>query len=205
MRVEMDDLIAYGELGLAEAARDYRPDLGVQFTSFAYYRVRGAIYDGLSKMSWISRARYKRLCFEQRANELLAHEAAECASSTADSEPSLEQNARWFRGLAEKLAVIHFASQSDDGSGVRDSTIEDPQARTAPAIVAQRELGEKLHHLVAGLPHAEQTLVRRIYFEGATLQEAANALGMSKSWASRLHAKALEQLGRALRRLGASE
>ena len=40
----------------------------------------------------------------------------------------------------------------------------------------------------ATLPPAERRLVQTIYFEGATLQEAANRIGISKSWASRLHA-----------------
>ena len=37
MRIDLDDLIAYGELGLAEAARDFDPEVGTRFTTFAYY------------------------------------------------------------------------------------------------------------------------------------------------------------------------
>lgn len=202
MRVELDDLIAYGELGLAEAARDFRPDQGVQFVTFAYYRVRGAIYDGLSKMSWVSRAHYKRMRYEQRANEVLAENAARGGAGEA---ATVADNGKWFAGVTEKLAIVHFASQADDGSGVRDSAIADPQARSAPSILAQREIGEKLHDLVGTLPRIEQMLIRKVYFEGATLQDAASQLGVSKSWASRIHAKALEQLGRALRRSGTLE
>jgi len=40
-----------------------------------------------------------------------------------------------------------------------------------------------------------------VYFEGYTLQDAGNILGFSKSWASRLHAKVLENLAMDLRRL----
>ncbi len=201
VRVEMDDLIAYGEIGLAEAARDFDPTQRVAFTTFAYYRVRGAIYDGLSKMSWISRARYKRLRYEQMSTEVLAAEPGRQASDNA----TVEGEGKWFRNVTSKLAVVYLTGQDDQASGVRDSTIEDPQASAAPAIVAQREIVERLRDLVQSLPRVEQTLIQAVYFEGATLLEAANSLGISKSWASRLHAKALEQLGRALRRLGASD
>jgi RNA polymerase sigma factor FliA len=61
MQIEFEDLIAYGQIGLAEAARDFDPQRGIQFSTYAYYRIRGAIYDGVSKMSWTSRARYNRL------------------------------------------------------------------------------------------------------------------------------------------------
>jgi DNA-directed RNA polymerase specialized sigma subunit len=34
-------------VGLAEAARQFDPSRGGQFTTYAYYRIRGAILDGL--------------------------------------------------------------------------------------------------------------------------------------------------------------
>ena len=197
--VDLDDLIAYGQVGLAEAAREYDPSHGAQFTTFAYYRVRGAIYDGGSKMSWTSRARYKRHRYERLANEALQ---AEQAATVVES--SLEDQARWFRNVSEKLAVVYLASGGDEErhGGVRESALEDPCASPS-AMVAGREISEKLRQTVDQLPPAEQRLIRTIYFEGATLQQAADQLGISKSWASRMHAKVLEQMARTLRRLGA--
>ena len=58
--VELGDLEAYGQVGLLEAARDFDPTRGGRFSTFAYYRIRGAIYDGLAKMSWFSRTEYRR-------------------------------------------------------------------------------------------------------------------------------------------------
>jgi RNA polymerase sigma factor FliA len=46
-QVEREDVLRYAELGLVEAATSFNPALGVQFKTFAYYRIRGAIYDGL--------------------------------------------------------------------------------------------------------------------------------------------------------------
>ena len=201
-RMDMDDLIAYGEVGLAEAARDFDPQQGTAFTTFAFYRVRGAIYDGLSKMSWTSRARYRRLRFQQMSNEYLSSQAIQYPD---DATSTVESDAKWFRDTTEKLAVIFFSSNDDGQGGIRDSSIEDLNVPAAPSIVAQREIVAKLHELVDSLPNVEEKLIRKVYFEGATLQEAGNFLGISKSWASRLHAKALEHLARSLRRLGAQD
>jgi RNA polymerase sigma factor for flagellar operon FliA len=197
LKVEIEDLVAYGEVGLAEAARDFDPQQGTRFTTFAYYRVRGAIYDGLAKMSWTSRARYRRLKYQQLANEALAEEA-----SVAGANASLESEATWFRDVTEKLGAVYLASQTNDGQGIRDSTIEDPDAPSGPAIVAQREIVAKLEELVNSLSRPEQRLIREVYFEGTTLQHAADTLGISKSWASRMHARALDQLSKSLRRMG---
>ena len=48
--IELDDLISYGMMGLLEAAERYDPKKGVSFTTFSYYRIKGAIYDGLRGM-----------------------------------------------------------------------------------------------------------------------------------------------------------
>jgi RNA polymerase sigma factor for flagellar operon FliA len=198
MPVDLDDLIAYGQVGLAEAAREFDPKQGAQFTTFAYYRVRGAIYDGVSKMSWTSRARYKRY-----RNAQLANEALQAESEALGESDSLEQQARWLRNVSEKLAVVYLASGADEGrGGIRESSLEDPCASPS-ALVAGREISEKLRQVVEQLPSTEQRLIRTIYFEGATLQEAASQIGISKSWASRMHAQILEQLARTLRRIGA--
>ena len=198
VHVDLDDLIAYGQIGLAEAARDYHPGRGSQFTSYAYYRIRGAIYDGISKMSWTSRSRYHRLRYEQLANETL-REVNEAAEESSD-----EGDAKWFRGVTEKLTVVFLSSHGEDDAAWGDALIEDPSA-APPVEVASREIAQKLRELVATLPPAERRLIRTIYFEGATLQEAATALGISKSWASRLHAKTLSQLAVRLHGLGVRE
>lgn len=197
VRIELEDLVAYGELGLAEAARDFDPACGTKFTTFAYYRVRGAIYDGMSKMSWTSRARYRRLRYEQMANATLAEAAG---APTTD----LSSESQWLGDLSERLAIVFLNTQGEDGRGIRDSSIEDPGAAAPTAIAASREISQKLRDLIDTLPHVERRLIKETYFEGRTLQEAADRIGISKSWASRMHAKILDTLGRKLRQMGAS-
>jgi RNA polymerase sigma factor (sigma-70 family) len=47
--VEMDDLVSVGTIGLIEAADRYDAAHGVQFTSFAYGRVEGAMIDEIRR------------------------------------------------------------------------------------------------------------------------------------------------------------
>lgn len=199
VRAEMDDLIAYGELGLAQAARDFDAAHGVAFATFAYHRVRGAIYDGLAQMTWTSRAQYRRLRHLQMAEEVVAQDAH---SMPPGGRESLESGVRWLRSVTDQLTTVFLTSQTDDGPSIRDSTIEDPRA-TGATIVAQQEISERLHRLIDELPDIERRLVKAIYLDGGTLQSASTGLGISKSWASRLHAKALGTLARSLKRLGA--
>lgn len=195
-RMDLDDLVAYGQLGLAEAAHDFDPDEGCQFTTFAYYRIRGAIYDGLAKMSWTNRARYNKLRYQRMADEALRQSQDE----SSRSEDSLSDDATWFRNTTRQLGVVYLASHLGDEN--EESQFVD-RSEPPPAVVASQEIAEKLRRLVETLPHAERSILRNVYFEGTTLQEAADRAGVSKSWASRLHAKGLEQLARSLRQWGA--
>ena len=96
--VDVDDLVGYGSKGLVEAADRFDPRHGVAFSTFAYYRIRGAMYDGLRSMGWYSRADYARYRAEERANEYLRSRAdregaarAEGAAGQGDPRP------RWPR------------------------------------------------------------------------------------------------------------
>src|SRR6185437_11474430 len=73
--IEVDDLVGYGSKGLVEAAERFDARHGVAFTTFAYYRIRGSMYDGLRAMGWYSRADYTRYRAEERANEYLRSRA----------------------------------------------------------------------------------------------------------------------------------
>ena len=64
--------------------------------------------------------------------------------------------------------------------------------------VAHQELCELIRATVAELPETEKTLIQLTYFEGKSLTEAAEKLGKSKSWASRVHARILEKMARSL-------
>lgn len=83
----------------------------------------------------------------------------------------------------------------------------DTEKARDPALNAEEQLGEhellmRVREAVAKQPDAERHLLQRHYFDGITFDEAAKELGLSKSWASRLHARAIESLAREMKRDG---
>lgn len=192
-KFELDDLIAYGQVGLAEAAQDYQPDRGAQFSTYAYYRIRGAIYDGISRMSWIAGKPPPTVRFQQLAGETLEHSVQEHPAGESGDD------ARWLVDMTSRLAVVYLATSA---SG--HSAIDSQPAPGAPpgAAILNRELDEQLHRAVDALPDEQRSLIRLTYFDGLTLQDAAQKLGISKSWASRLHGKCLQTLAHSLRQVG---
>jgi len=70
------------------------------------------------------------------------------------------------------------------------------------AHAATRQLLARITRAIDERPEAERQLLRRHYFDDVTVEQAAAELGLSKSWASRLHARAIEGVAKALRREG---
>lgn len=66
------------------------------------------------------------------------------------------------------------------------------------ALLLKSESIGRLLSALGTLSPREQFVVRARYFEGRPLDEVARALGVSKSWASRLHGRALDRLRAAL-------
>lgn len=204
--VEIDDLIAYGQVGLAQAAKNFNPAHGASFTTFAFRRIRGAILDGLSQMAWFSRHEYHARRYEQMANELM--------NMVPDDLPpdTVEGTTRWLGGLSSSLAVVYLASsdessegtQAGDGGAGRIEIADDRGCGPQQDVIGS-ELRQRLRELIDALPSDAGTLIRLTYFEGKSLQAAADELRISRSWASRLHQKTLDRLAQAMRALGVDD
>src|SRR5690349_3163195 len=76
---EPGDLQAWGHQGLLEAKQRFDPSRNVRFSTFAYYRVRGAVLDGVRSQGFLKRRAYAKLkAFE--ATDSLAEEHAASAA-----------------------------------------------------------------------------------------------------------------------------
>jgi RNA polymerase sigma factor FliA len=197
--IEFDDLVAYGTQGLMEAAERYDPAHGTAFTTFSYYRIRGAIYDGLRGMGWLPRGEYARLRFEERANSLLQNATdREVGTAPGDREElGLEDDVRSIADALGSVAAIFVLAL--------DALPEEPAdpAARPEQLVEEQQQRHVVREALASLPEKERRLLELYYFEDKSLLDAGQALGLSKSWASRLHARAVTLLKEALERGGA--
>ena len=178
--VEIDDLIAYGQIGLLEAITAFDAERGRKFTTFAWHRIRGAILDGLGTMSWFNRAKFERSEYEQPAA------SAPATGPAADSTTAAPASASGRRPTRSGLETMPVMSREPD----------------AGDDVLKREMIAFLRDLVGALPEKEAGLLRGVFFEGRTLTEAARRVGISTAWASRLQTRTLADLRVALERNG---
>src|SRR5262245_20750938 len=199
--IEFDDLVAYGMQGLLEAAERYDARHGTSFTTFAYYRVRGAMFDGLRGMGWLPRSEYARIRFEERAGAYLQNladrEAGATASGDAHAVVNLEDEVRHIAEALGGVAAIFVTTLDARREEAEASTITPPPQQA----FENAERNHAISSALASLPEKERRLLELYYYDDRSLAEAGTALGLSKSWSSRLHARAITLLKDALEKL----
>jgi RNA polymerase sigma factor for flagellar operon FliA len=188
--VTVDDLRSFGREGLLHAARSFDPSRGVPFRRWANVRVRGAMIDGVRQWGTLPRQAYRELKALEAGDALIEQydedDAARPAQSAEDADSRLSS---FLAGMATAIAV-----GSMGGADTPEATPEE--------LLGDAEMLERVRMAVAKLPDQERHMVERHYFEGERLDQAAAALGLSKSWGSRLHARAIELITQALQTSG---
>jgi RNA polymerase sigma factor for flagellar operon FliA len=193
--MEPGDLVGYGTQGLIEAAKKFDPKQGTAFSTFAYYRIRGAIFDGMRTMGWYSRGDYARFRAEERASEYMAAASEREAADEAKSENTSEDKSKVLEDIAEILggvATVHITSIE----AARDAP--DDRFQAPDEAVLEAEGRERVREALAKLPEKERRLMELYYFADMNLEAAGKKLGLSKSWACRLHSRAVDHLREAL-------
>jgi RNA polymerase sigma factor for flagellar operon FliA len=194
--IEFDDLIAYGMAGLLEAADRYDPKMGANFMTFSYYRIRGAIYDGLRGMGWVSRTEYQKIRFEERATQYLENMASREVVG-GDANKSVEDNIEELANQVSQLVTIYVTSLE----AMEDLQVADKERMPIDERFADVEMKAHVREAIARLPESDREIVQLYYFKELSLQEVGNALGLSKSWTSRRHAQAIDRLTRILQEI----
>jgi RNA polymerase sigma factor for flagellar operon FliA len=191
--LDFDDLVSYGTRGLLEANERFDPKRGIAFSTFAYYRIRGAIYDGVREMGWRpqSRADRRQLELAKHANEVLQQAADDAPAPGAAGEAEAVESA-----ITQVAATYLITLEAESWSRLPDVR-PGPEAQT----VASDERSQ-VRTALRALPEKERRLLELMYFEEKSLTEAGAAIGLSKSWSSRLHSRALKLLSDELQRQG---
>ena len=198
--VDSADLISYGIFGLIDAIQKFDLNRQIKFETYAISRIKGAIIDELRAIDWVPRS------VRSRAKEIeAAYIALENALRRVPSDQEVADHMgvslKEFQDILSKLSyksVVSFEelwvggerdeSQNAIGS-IRDDTAEDPVA-----IFESAEIKDILAVAIDQLPERERTVIALYYYEGLTLKEIGQVLGVTESRVSQLHTKAVLRL-----------
>ncbi len=196
--VDFDDLVSYGFFGLVDAVEKFDPDRGVKFETYAVARIKGAVIDGLRSVDWVPRS------VRQKAKELESTVAAlegKLGRPATDQEISeaLGISLEQYYELLSQVKGISLASLDEVWTGDPDEEgklrfgqmIEDKWSEDPGATVEDVEVKRVLAEAIDQLPERERLVIALYYYEGLTLKEIGEVLGVSESRISQIHTKAI--------------
>jgi len=198
--VEQADLVSYGMFGLIDALEKFEPARGNKFETYAIPRIKGAIIDELRAMDWVPRSvRFKAREIEK------AHSDLESMLKRAPTEREMaERLGVSMSELHDVTSQISFVSVlaldellsvgSDRGEQVSLlDTLADRGGDIATGLEGQETRG-LLAAAINSLSEREKIVVTLYYFEGLTLNEIGEILGVTESRICQIHTKAVGQL-----------
>ena len=199
--VELDDLISAGVVGLIDAFSKFDQTKKVQFKSYAQFRIRGAILDSLRTLDWSPRElRRKGRAVEEAicaVTQRLGRAPAEheIAAEMELELPEFQQLLGDLKGL--EIGSLHVERSEDSGDEelayIPGAPEDDPLFQCM-----QNEMRGRLTAAIDGLPEKERLVLTLYHYEGLTMKEIGQALGVVESRISQIHSSAVVRLRAAL-------
>ncbi|MFN0088812.1 MAG: RNA polymerase sigma factor WhiG [Acidimicrobiales bacterium] len=198
--VELADLLSYGIFGLIDAIQKFDPAMGNKFETYAMQRIKGAILDELRNIDWVPRSvRSKARAVEKAMAKL---EASLGRSPTdpelADELGMSENQLQTVLGQISFLGLVALDEMlSVAGDRGESLTLGDTIADTGDGPVGlfeTEEMKQILSEAINGMSDREKLVLVLYYFEGFTLAQIGEVIGVTESRVCQIHTKSVIQL-----------
>jgi RNA polymerase sigma factor for flagellar operon FliA len=198
--VEQADLVSYGIFGLMDAIDKFDLDRGYKFETYAMSRIKGAIIDELRTIDWVPRSvRAKARAIERAYAKLEGelHRTPEEHEVVAELSMTREQFAQTLSQISlvgvVPLDELLSGGEGGEGQSTLVDTIADGSDDPVEAFEVQ-EIKEILASAIDGMPERERLVLTLYYYEGLTLAEIGEVLGVTESRVCQIHTKGILQL-----------
>ncbi|MFX3674080.1 MAG: FliA/WhiG family RNA polymerase sigma factor [Paenisporosarcina sp.] len=196
--VSRDDLKSLGMMGLFDALNKFEPSRDLKFDTYASFRVRGAIIDGLRKEDWLPRStreKAKRLeaNIEELEQKLMRHATPEEIATHVNLPVDDVYRTVQEHFFSNVLSIDEQIHDNEEAEG-KSFVIRDDSTKTPEQQIVKVELLQDLANRILLLNEKEQLVLSLFYTEELTLTEIGETLSLSTSRISQIHSKALFKL-----------
>jgi RNA polymerase sigma factor for flagellar operon FliA len=196
--VPLEDLVHAGVVGLIDALSKFDETKHVQFSSYAKFRIRGAILDSLRELDWSPRElRRKGRLVEQTYNQLSVKLGR--APSEVEIAEELGLELKELQSLLAELDGLELGSLRVESP--QDGKEEDLTDRLTSApeetpffSCLQGEMRTLLMQAIGELAEKERRVLSLYYYEELTMKEVGEVLGIGESRVSQIHSLAMVRL-----------
>ncbi len=200
---DFNDIMNAGIIGLIDAVEKFNLEVGGKFSTYAYFRVRGAILDEMRALDWVPRSVRQKTKELEEAYEVLQKKLLRPVTEQ-DVAKQLGRSLPEFHDLLLEVKVPPVVSL--------DQLMEDKEKKHRDIIpqgspdnagknrggalseVAAKETRELLGHLIERLPKKERLILTLYYYEELTFKEIAEVVGVTESRICQIHGQAIIHL-----------
>ncbi len=199
--IDRSDLASYGIFGLIDAIERFEPERGLKFETYAMARIKGAILDELRGTDWVPRSvRAKARALEEAYATLEAQlhrtpTEAELAASMGITEEQLAEDLSQisFRGIVALDEMLSAGAERGDTGVTLGDTIADSGDGPVQAF-EETEMRRILADAIGRMGERERIVLTLYYYEGLTMAEIGEVIGVTESRVCQIHTSSVLQL-----------
>lgn len=195
--IQRDDLFSLALSGLYEALEKYDPDRDLKFETYASFRIRGAILDGLRKEDWLPRKTREKA---KKIEVIIARLEQKYLRSVTPEEVAREANlsVEEVQQLMDENFFSNILSMDEERNNEDNDSqsyiIKDDSIKTPEEELVHAERIKELTMRIKELNEKEQLVLSLIYKEELSFTEVGQIMELSTSRISQIHSKALRKL-----------
>lgn len=201
-KVEYDDLLGYGVLGLIDSIDKFDIEKNIKFETYAQIRIRGEIIDNIRKLDWIPRSLRKKSKDVQEAMTILENNLGRSPSNIELSE-YLEISIEELESTLSDISTFNVSSLEETLLSKGDYNIDANQSMNIPEqIYEKKEIKRLLADSIDKLAENEKKVISLYYYEELTYKEIGHIMELSESRISQIHSKSILRIKSILEREG---
>ncbi len=194
--VEQADLVSYGIFGLIDAIDKFDPERGYKFETYAISRIKGAMLDELRSMDWVPRSVRTKAKRIEQANAKLEAKLGR-APSDEELADALDVTTEELDGMLAKISFVGVVALDEMLSGGDSMTLGDtiPDSGAGPVGSFEvEEMRQLLAESINNMTEREKIVLTLYYYEGLTLADIGDVLGVTESRVCQIHTKSVLRL-----------
>lgn len=192
--VDLDDLIQAGMIGLLEAERNYTPDKGAKFETYAGIRIRGAMLDEVRKSNWTPRSVYRKARQVTESIRFVEGRTQVDAKASDVAKHMGITTSEYHKILRDAAASRLIELDAADGEITASQSLLGEPTPGPEKVVEELDFRERLAGAIEELPERERLVMSMYYDEELNLREIGAVLGVSESRVCQIHGQALDRL-----------
>lgn len=164
--LSVDDLVAYGNLGLIKAVENYEyiPDLGDRFASYAAWNIKSSILSSIieqSKYIGVSKETQKKI---NSLNRIIEEEGENvCLDKVSRLTGIKKEKINKLRAIPQSIVSLEMPLGNFQGELLRDYIVDTKYKRPDEMVIDEILFNAEIHKILDSLPLVEKTILTKKY------------------------------------------